>query len=103
MAADLPPNCSLYGAVKEAMESGAVDRVYGAVGGAGGLLKGQLLDFASVPQEKLEKLPTTPAAATGTSRDALEAEDYAHMAEVLEPQHPLCSHEWRKRHHGRLR
>lgn len=76
-------NCSLYGAVKEAMDSGAVDRVYGAAGGTGGLLKGQLLDFGTVPPEELEKLPRTPATAIGTSRDALEAEDYARMAEIL--------------------
>ena len=47
-------NCSLYGAVKEAMESGAVEHVYGAVGGTGGFLKGRLLDFSAVPAEELE-------------------------------------------------
>lgn len=76
-------NCSLYGAVTEALNSGEVDHVYGAVGGTGGLLKGALLDFGAVPQEELAKLPHTPATAIGTSRDALEAEDYAHMAAIL--------------------
>lgn len=77
-------NCSLYGAVKEAMESGAVEHVYGAVGGTGGFLKGRLLDFSAVPAEELEKLPVTPATAIGTSRDALEPEDYMCMAELLQ-------------------
>ncbi|HJB99953.1 MAG TPA: 6-phosphofructokinase, partial [Candidatus Flavonifractor merdavium] len=77
-------NCSLYGAVREAQKSGVVEHVYGAVGGTGGLLREQLLDFNAVPEEQLELLPTTPATAIGTSRDALEAEDYARMTEILE-------------------
>lgn len=80
-------NCSLYGAVWEAQASGLVEHVYGAVGGTGGLLKEKLLDFGSVPEEELERLPTTPATAIGTSRDALEAEDYARMADILAEKH----------------
>lgn len=76
-------NCSLYGAVKEAMASGAVGHVYGAIGGTGGLLRERLLDFSSVPEQELEKLPATPATAIGTSRDALESEDYIRMAGIL--------------------
>lgn len=76
-------NCSLYGAVKEALESGGVEHVYGAKGGSGGLLREELLDFSAVPPEQLELLQTTPATALGTSRDALRAEDYARMAEIL--------------------
>ena len=68
-------NCSLYGAIREAQQSGAVEHVYGAVGGTGGLLRENLLDFGTVPEEELERLPRTPATAIGTSRDALEAED----------------------------
>ena len=59
-------NCSLYGAVREAQASGLVEHVYGAVGGTGGLLKEKLLDFGSVPEAELERLPTTPATAIGT-------------------------------------
>ena len=66
-------NCSLYGAVTEALDSGEVDRVYGAVGGTGGFLQGNLLEFNTVAREELEKLKRTPATAIGTSRDALEA------------------------------
>ena len=80
-------NCSLYGAVREAQASGLVEHVYGAVGGTGGLLKEKLLDFGSVPEEELERLPTTPATAIGTARDALEAEDYARMADILAEKH----------------
>ena len=76
-------NCSLYGAVTEALDSGEVDRVYGAVGGTGGFLQGNLLEFNTVAREELEKLKRTPATAIGTSRDALEAEDYERMADIL--------------------
>ena len=76
-------NCSLYGAVMEAKQSGAVGRIYGARGGTGGLLRGALLDLGALPQEKLDLLPTTPATAIGTSRDALEGPDYTRMAEIL--------------------
>ena len=80
-------NCSLYGAIREAQQSGAVEHVYGAVGGTGGLLRENLLDFGTVPEEELERLPRTPATAIGTSRDALEAEDYARMADILAEKH----------------
>ena len=80
-------NCSLYGAVREAQASGLVEHVYGAVGGTGGLLKEKLLDFGSVPEEELERLPTTPATAIGTSRDALEAEDLS-LIHISEPTRP---------------
>lgn len=53
-------NCSLYGAIREAQQSGAVEHVYGAVGGTGGLLRENLLDFDTVPEEELERLPRTP-------------------------------------------
>jgi len=76
-------NCSLYGAIMEAKASGEVGHIWGARGGTGGLLKGQLLDLGAVPQEELDLLPTTPATAIGTSRDALEEGDYARMSEFL--------------------
>ena len=46
-------NCSLYGAVTEALGSGEVDRVYGAKGGSGGLLREELFDFSSVSRDCL--------------------------------------------------
>ena len=35
-------NCSLYGAIREAQQSGAVEHVYGAIGGSGGMLRERL-------------------------------------------------------------
>lgn len=70
-------NASLYGVIMEAKESGVIDHVYGAIGGSEAVLKEQFLDLMKYPQEKLELLLTTPATAIGSSRYALEEEDYA--------------------------
>lgn len=77
-------NCSLYGVIKEAMASGEVDCVYGALGGTGGLLQDRLTELSALPEEQLALLPSTPGSLLGTSRDALEQTDYERMAEVLE-------------------
>lgn len=97
-------NCSLYGAVREAQASGLVEHVYGAVGGTGGLLKEKLLDFGSVPEEELERLPTTPATAIGhlpgrPGGGGLRPHGGCPGGEA----HPLRADERRQRHHGRLR
>ncbi len=76
-------NCSLYGAVREAMESGKVDGVYGALGGMGGLLAEKFVRLDTLPADRLELLLQTPGSAIGTSRDAMEAPEYARAAEVI--------------------
>ena len=76
-------NCSLYGAVREAVESGKIDGVYGAVGGMGGLLAEKFVRLDTLPASRLELLLQTPGSAIGTSRDAMEAPEYAKAAEVI--------------------
>ena len=75
-------NSSLYGAVTEAKKHPEVEKVLGAVGGTGGMLKENFCDLSAVPEECLKLLLQTPASAIGTSRDALEPEHYAAMAEI---------------------
>ena len=76
-------NSSLYGAVTEAKKHpDQVDKVYGAIGGSGGMLREQFCELSAVPEEELRLLLQTPASAIGTSRDPLEAEDYANMARI---------------------
>lgn len=77
-------NASLYGAICQAKKEPNVDRVLAAIGGTGGLLRGDVRDITDVPQEELELLLQTPGSAIGTSRDALEAEDYAAMPAIFE-------------------
>lgn len=76
-------NCSLYGAVAEAVRSGRVDGVYAANGGMGGLLREDFIRLDTLPESTLAALLTTPGSAIGTSRDAMEAPEYARAAEVI--------------------
>ncbi len=76
-------NCSLYGAVTEAVRSGRVEGVYAANGGMGGLLREDFIRLDTLPESTLAALLTTPGSAIGTSRDAMEAPEYARAAEVI--------------------
>jgi len=77
-------NASLYGAITEAKKHPEVDRVLAAVNGTGGLLRGDVTDVTDVPEEELRLLLQTPGSAIGTSRDALEKEDYEKMPDIFE-------------------
>lgn len=76
-------NSSLYGVLEEARESGRIDKVYGAIGGSEGILKERFLDLLQFPNEKLELLLETPATSIGSSRYALEQEDYEAMTAIF--------------------
>ena len=76
-------NCSLFGAIDEAKKSGKVGKIYGALGGMSGVLTECFVGLDQVTDSALALLTTTPGSAIGTSRDAMEAEDYAKVAEIL--------------------
>lgn len=76
-------NSSLYGVIDEARKSGRVDKVYGAIGGTQGILEERFLDLMAFPEEKLKLLLQTPATAIGSSRYALEEEDYITMGDIF--------------------
>lgn len=76
-------NCSLYGAIDEAKKSGKVDKIYGADGGMGGVLAERLIRLDQQSDARLEMLKVSPGSGIGTSRDAMEAEDYAQVAQIL--------------------
>ena len=80
-------NASLYGAICQAKEQGEIDHFYGALGGMKAVLQEKFLDLFTVPGEKLELLPYTPASAIGTSRDPMEQEDYENVAKVIARNH----------------
>lgn len=80
-------NASLYGVIEEAKACGAVEKVYGALGGSEGILKEDFLDLMAFPEEKLRLLLETPATAIGSSRFALEEEDYQVMPAIFEKYH----------------
>lgn len=76
-------NSSLYGVVEEAKRCKEVDKVYAAIGGSEGILKERFLDLMTFPEDQLKLLLETPATAIGSSRYALEAEDYQAMLAVF--------------------
>lgn len=76
-------NASLYGVIEEAKRSGRIERVYGAVGGSVGILKERFVDLLQFPEEKQKLLLDTPATAIGSSRFALEQEDYEAMVAIF--------------------
>ena len=49
-------NASLYGAIRQAKREENVGRILAAIGGTGGLLRGEVRDLTDVPQEELELL-----------------------------------------------
>ncbi|MBT9775970.1 diphosphate--fructose-6-phosphate 1-phosphotransferase [Clostridium sp. MCC353] len=76
-------NSSLYGIIEEAKESGRIDKVYGAIGGSEAIFQERFLDLMQFPEEKLKLLLETPATAIGSSRYALEKEDYEAMVGIF--------------------
>lgn len=83
-------NASLYGVIREAKKSQHIDKLYAAIGGSGSIVKERFLDLLTVPEAQAALLPLTPASAIGTSRDALEAEDYHQIAETLRKNDIRC-------------
>lgn len=80
-------NASLYGVIEEAKACGRIDKVYAAMGGTAGILNEDFLDLLQFPEERLRLLRSTPATAIGSSRFALEAEDYEAMPAIFEKYH----------------
>ena len=76
-------NCSLFGAIDEAKKSGKISKIYGALGGMRGVVAERFVRLDQASDAALSLLTTTPGSAIGTSRDAMEAEDYAKVAEIL--------------------
>lgn len=78
-------NASLYGVIKEAMNSNEIDKVYGAIHGIDGILNEKFYDFNS-NQEEIEKLPYTPGAFLGSVRHRLKdyEKDESEYIKILE-------------------
>ena len=74
---------SLYGVIEEAKKIGKFDKVYAAIGGSEGILKECFLNLLAFPEEKLKLLLETPATAIGSSRYALDQEDYEAMVGIF--------------------
>jgi ATP-dependent phosphofructokinase / diphosphate-dependent phosphofructokinase len=62
-------NQSLVGVVREMKKAGIVDKLLGARHGVRGVINDDFIDLNNVPQDLLERIANTPAAALGSTRD----------------------------------
>jgi 6-phosphofructokinase len=69
-------NASLAGIIAEARQYSAFGRILGMRHGFEGLLADRLVDLSDLPQDVLERLAQTPAAALGSSRRKITEQDY---------------------------
>ncbi|MDX2016111.1 MAG: 6-phosphofructokinase [Planctomycetota bacterium] len=74
-------NASLVGVVEGLRNFSGVKSILGMRHGVNGLVKGQVVDLTGLPQERLERLALSPAAALGSSRDK---PDPAYCAQILQ-------------------
>ncbi len=75
-------NASLHGVIRAAHEIGS-HKLWGAIGGTGGMLKHHFIDLSALSQDQIQGLVATPGSAIGSSRDELSDADYAEMLHVL--------------------
>ena len=78
-------NCSLYGVIKEALESEQIDKVYGMKNGIEGFLRGEIMDLGEAfsDPDRLELLKQTPAAYLGSCRYKLPPIDETEIYEEM--------------------
>ncbi len=75
---------TLAGVLDAALQSDAVDRVYGMCNGVEGLLQERFIDLSSVSTKLLSALRQTPSAALGSCRYGLLESDAARALGVLQ-------------------
>src|SRR4051794_24793612 len=66
-------NQSLVGVILEARKHGHIGKLLGARHGVRGIVNEDFIDLGSVPEELLERIAQTPAAALGSTRDKPDA------------------------------
>ncbi len=81
-------NASAYGAIKTALESSFITRVYGALNGIKGVLDDNLIDLGEEDKNELELLKYTPSSALGSCRYKLkdpskDDSDYMRILEIF--------------------
>ena len=81
-------NASLYGVIEEAKKQG-ITKIYGASGGSEGILKENFWELETLTEEELQLMLRTPGSAIGTSRYALNPEDYEKMPQIFK-KYQIC-------------
>src|SRR6201989_3451920 len=62
-------NQSLVGVIREVKKAGIVEKLLGARHGVRGIINDDFIDLNNVPEDLLERIVNTPAAALGSTRD----------------------------------
>src|SRR5437764_830829 len=62
-------NQSLVGVIREMKKAGIVEKLLGAHHGVRGVINDDFIDLNNVPEDLLERIANTPAAALGSTRD----------------------------------
>ncbi len=68
-------NASAYGAIKAALDSEEITKVYGALNGIRGVLDDNLIDMGAEDPKELEFMKYTPSSALGSCRYKLKSPD----------------------------
>ncbi|MBQ3879937.1 MAG: 6-phosphofructokinase [Oscillospiraceae bacterium] len=81
-------NASAYGAIKTALDSDVITKVYGACNGILGVLHDQLMDMGEEDPDELAKMKYTPSSALGSCRYKLkdcdeDETDYKRILEIF--------------------
>ena len=76
-------NATLKGVIEEALPQKEMGEIYGALGGAGGIIDERMVDLGRQPKQFIVRLQGTPGAVLGTSRRPLSEEDFQVMVKVL--------------------
>lgn len=81
-------NASAYGAIKTALESDCITKVYGAANGIKGVLEDKLYDMGQEDPEELAFMKYTPSSALGSCRyklndPAVDDTDYKRILEIF--------------------
>ena len=81
-------NASAYGAIKTALDSDVITKVYGACNGILGVLNDQLMDMGAEDPDELAKMKYTPSSALGSCRYKLkdcdeDDTDYKRILEIF--------------------
>lgn len=76
-------NSSLCGVIQEAQKHSQIQNIYGMLNGVQGLLEGKIIDLGRQKTSIIEGLKRTPAAALGSCRHKLSAEDYNRILDIF--------------------
>lgn len=76
-------NATLWGVIEEAKKHHEIQEIIGAIGGAAGILKENLVDLKAQSKEFYERLLYTPASVIGTSRENIFPEEFEKIKQIL--------------------